>query len=190
LQFRTDKRMNGVTSSTPHHLVCCSRRHPILHSFVKDKGKALGGVYGLVDPHFEFIHDSRKDWKLVETSPRKWRFEGATLTLKVSPEVVFPSDSAVLRQIAAHEDLHVQDARTIVQTTLSAKLKTDTTFKKYYIQRTKVLESTYNHMICKMMTGYVSDIFAKIWNAKVNERDTPAKYRPVQQAVDAAFRKS
>ena len=166
----------------------------MLETSKKEKGKALGGVYGFVDPHFEFIHDPRKDWKLVETSPRKWRFEGATLTLKVSPEVFLPGDfrkfPAVLRPIAAHEDLHVQDARTIVQTTLPAKLKTDKTFKKYYIQRTKVPESTYNHMICKMMTDYVSDIFAKIWNAKVNERDNPAKYKPVQQAVDAALRKS
>jgi len=38
----------------------------MLETSKKEKGKALGGVYGFVDPHFEFIQDPRKDWKLVE----------------------------------------------------------------------------------------------------------------------------
>jgi hypothetical protein len=165
-----------------------------LESRKKEKGKALGGVYGFVDPHFEFIHNPRNDWKLASSSPRMWKFAGTALTLQVSPEVFLPGDyrkyPAVLRPIAAHEDLHVQDARTIVTKLLPAQLKKDNTFKKYFFERALVPDTTYSHMICQKMTGYVGDIFTKIWNGKANERDTPAKYRPVRQAVDAALHKS
>ena len=164
-----------------------------LETTKKEKGKALGGVYAFVDPHFNFVHDPRKDWKLESTSPRMWRFVGIALTLQVSPEVFLPSDyrnfPAVLAPIAAHENLHVQDARSVVTTILPAELKKDETFNKYFFKRVLVPDSTYAYMICKQMSGYVSDVFTKIWNGKVNQRDTPAQYKPIQIAVDAAFRK-
>jgi hypothetical protein len=163
-----------------------------LETSKKEQGKSLGGVYGLVDPHFEFIHDPHKDWKPTHSVPRMWRFEGTMVTLQVSPEVFLPEDyrkyPAVLKPIVAHEDLHVQDARAIVQTTLPEQLKKDKLFKDAYIQRTPVSDATFSYMVCQKMTGYVCDMFAIIWNEKVNERDQPAKYRLVQQAVDAALR--
>jgi hypothetical protein len=163
-----------------------------LQAMQLSKGAGFGGVYAYTDPHFSFGHYPLKDWKLTRQAPREWTFVGMSLTLQVSPEVVLPSEyrklHLVMKPIAEHEELHVKDARDIVQMKLPSALKKDATFRKYFIDRKPIPDSTYHHMIRKQMAGYVTAMFAQFWHASFACRDTPKKYKAVQKAVEAGLR--
>jgi hypothetical protein len=91
--------------------------------------------------------------------------------------------------IEQHERLHVEDARRIVSADLPTKLKSEPTFKKYFIDRAPIPERTYFYMLPNKMADIVAAEFAKLWNKKKDELDTPAKYKPVQEAVHKALQK-
>ena len=152
-----------------------------------------GNTYGFADPHFSFVHDHRRDWKLVGQSPRMWQFVGTSLILQVSPEVYLPAEwkkmPDVLAPIKQHEALHVQDAKTILGGSLQTVLKKDATFKKYFIGRQPIPETTYRYMFPQKMQEYVAYEFTKLWNTSVNKRDTRAEIVRVSEAVDKALRK-
>jgi hypothetical protein len=77
--------------------------------------------------------------------------------------------------IEQHERLHVEDARRIVSADLPTKLKSEPTFKKYFIDRAPIPERTYFYMLPNKMADIVAAEFAKLWNKKKDELDTPAK---------------
>jgi hypothetical protein len=156
-------------------------------------GIGLTGAYGFTDPKFSFIHNHLTDWKRVSSSPSLWVFNGATVGLGARVEVYLPSEYRnwldVLAPITRHEDLHVDDAKAIVTTSLPARLKQDSTFKAFFIDRTPIPEVTYRHMFPKRMADAVEADFNDLWNQAVARRDTEPLYRPVADEISLALRR-
>jgi hypothetical protein len=153
--------------------------------------KTLDGVYGFVDPQFRFLHDHKRDWKPSGSAPRSWRFEGSSLTLQIKPEVLLPieyeNSPNVLVPIKQHEQLRVQDAKTIVSRLLPSRLKNDPTFKSFFVERQPVPDRTYHQMIPRRIAEHVAAVFERLWQRKVSERQTPTTRQSVEDAVQQAL---
>jgi hypothetical protein len=156
-----------------------------------EPGASLLGIYGLTDHGFDFPKTYIKDWKVVSQSPLQRKFEGTVLILRVRPVVTLPGDFRkwpdVIDIIAKHEKLHVHDAQELIRGPLQHALKGDAMFKTYFFDRAPISEETYHHMFPEEIDQYVRKTFQDLWDAKVSERDTPAKYAPVAAAIEAAL---
>ena len=162
-----------------------------INALAKASGSGLANVYGFVEPNFRFIQDHVKDWKPVSAPPNHRQFVGANLTLEVRPQMFLPSGlpPAVVSIVRKHEDEHMADAREIVTRRLPARLRSDAAFSHYFIERKPIAEGTYKQMLPTRMTDILEATFIEMWNAACAKRDTPANYKPVKEAVEAAMRK-
>jgi hypothetical protein len=160
----------------------------------RSDGAGFGGVYGFVDPHFTFGDEWQKDWKMVDQAKHLWKFQGTVLVLQVSPEMFLPSEYLakpdVLLPIRQHEDLHIGDAGAIVRQALPQALKADWGFQRLFLKDDPIPDHVYAPMIrFKQIEEEVEKAFAKLWNDKVDKRDTTAAYKPVADAVHLALAK-
>lgn len=160
----------------------------------RSEGAGFGGVYGFVDPHFTFGDGWQKDWKMVDQAKRLWKFQGTVLVLQVSPEMFLPSEYLgkldVLQPIKQHEDLHMADASAIVRQALPQALKADWGFQRLFLKDDPIPDHVYAPMIrFEQIEEEVANAFTKLWNDKVDKRDTTAAYKPVADAVGVALAK-
>jgi hypothetical protein len=157
-----------------------------------NSGTGLGGVYAYVEPNFDFVHQYENDWVVSDTARKLWRFKGKALILRVKPRMFLPKEfemvRSVLTPIVRHEDVHVADAEGIVRQLLPAALRANRDFERLYLRNEPIPNEFYEPMIkFKQIDEVVSREFAKLWNAKVGERDSAASYHPVAAAVQAAL---
>lgn len=189
----------GTDIRTPHYISPTAMIQRLRQPDASTHSGGLGVVHGLTEAALSVqFSDPARQWQPVSGpgGRRQWQFQGGDIVLNLDLEVFVlegdrpqPNDQEsvqIFALIMSHELLHVADEIDIVKNWLPARLYADAFVQRHLSNAQPLDDGMYQRWFAggEFQTWIHNSLWAPEHNRRGNQRDAPAQYRQLNDAID------